>query len=637
MVMATATNLLVPLIFRASDLGKYGPFFSLIMIATVGHAIVRHRLMDIRVVIRRGAVYLVAVGVAGCVLFGLLLWSNALFHEEHRVPVREIVLALLVAVCFQPIKAVVQRGFDRYLYREPYDYQRAIRRASRLFAGTIDLAELVRHLDDVFAHTLRPEGIAVYVADEEDGEFLRIAAARSLPGPGQLRASVPTVAALAAQRKALFRDELGPDAPTALVDGFAALRAEVLVPLLTEDRLVGFLIVGAKRSGDPYFSDDADLLGTLADQAALAIRNAQRHDHVVQVNEEIQRILATIESAVVSVNTRGRIRLCNRAAETMLGASSGRLRGQPIGVLPAMIARHLGETIGSGESRPPIEISLPDAAGQLVPLMCSTAPLRGPHDVVLGAVAVLSDLSHIKALERERWRVERLASLEAIASGLVHEVRNPLVAIKTFIQLLPQRYTDPIFLETSTRAAERGIDRVETLLARFRALSSVPTQPLEPIDVSIPLQATIDLIRPQIEARGLRLRHVSGGPPRPLLGNASQLEQLFHNLCLNAIEAMQPGGELTVRLADLCEAGGTTLLVEISDTGSGIPEDLLPSIFNPFVTTKAKGSGLGLAICRTIADTHRATIRARNNTERPGCTFTVEFPVPAGTPQAAQT
>jgi two-component system sensor histidine kinase HydH len=93
---------------------------------------------------------------------------------------------------------------------------------------------------------------------------------------------------------------------------------------------------------------------------------------------------------------------------------------------------------------------------------------------------------------------------------------------------------------------------------------------------------------------------------------------------------MEPEGEPTVRVADLCAAGGATLLVEVCDTGTGIPDDILPTIFNPFVTTKARGSGLGLAICRSIADAHRATLSARNNTGRPGSTFTIEFPVPTG-------
>jgi signal transduction histidine kinase len=110
------------------------------------------------------------------------------------------------------------------------------------------------------------------------------------------------------------------------------------------------------------------------------------------------------------------------------------------------------------------------------------------------------------------------------------------------------------------------------------------------------------------------------------------LEGLFLNLCLNAVEAMKNGGELTVRVADLSAAGGTTVLVEVSDTGSGIPDELMDRIFNPFVTTKPRGSGLGLAICRSVADAHRAIIRARNNVGRPGATFTVEFPVVAARP-----
>jgi signal transduction histidine kinase len=89
---------------------------------------------------------------------------------------------------------------------------------------------------------------------------------------------------------------------------------------------------------------------------------------------------------------------------------------------------------------------------------------------------------------------------------------------------------------------------------------------------------------------------------------------------------MGEGGELTVRVADLREAGGNYLLVEISDTGPGVPPDLLDKFFNPFVNSKSRGSGLGLAIC-SIADAHRATLRVRNHVDRPGCTFTVEFPV----------
>ena len=133
------------------------------------------------------------------------------------------------------------------------------------------------------------------------------------------------------------------------------------------------------------------------------------------------------------------------------------------------------------------------------------------------------------------------------------------------------------------------------------------------------------------------LRLIEIGAAIESVGNDSLSEQLFHNLCLNAIEAMSQGGELTVRVADLREAGGNYLLVEISDTGPGIPPELFDKIFNPFVTSKARGSGLGLAICSSIADAHRATLRARNHTGRPGCTFTIEFPAAGERPATIRT
>jgi PAS domain S-box-containing protein len=404
------------------------------------------------------------------------------------------------------------------------------------------------------------------------------------------------------------------------------------VPLIEESELIGFLVLGAKRSGDPYFSNDADLLTTLANQAAVAVRNAQTHARVVQVNEEMQKVLETIESGVVAVGPRGRITLFNRAAERLTGTSAQAARGQSPECLPGPLGSALQATAADGEPRSQIEFSLPDTAGQLVPLMCSTSALRGPDGAPLGAVAVLADMSRLKELEQEKRRAERLASIEAIASGLIHEIRNPLVGIKTYAQLLPSRGASAEFREMFSRTAGREIGRIDDLLSRFRTMSRASQHPMEMVDISEPLRGTLETLHAELEDRKISLRRVGEQTRRQVLGNASQLQQFFLNLCLNAIQAMEPGGELTVRVADLSEGGGSTLLVEVADTGPGIPDHLLGTIFDPFVTTKPHGAGLGLAICRGIADAHHARILARNNVGRPGCTFTVEFPVPAARP-----
>jgi len=353
---------------------------------------------------------------------------------------------------------------------------------------------------------------------------------------------------------------------------------------------------------------------------------------VVHMNEQMNKVLETIESGVVAVGPRGRITLFNRAAEQLTGTATKLVHGRSPECLPAPLAELLTSTAADGQPRSHIEFSLPSAAGQLVPLMCSTSPLRGPGQAILGAVAVLNDISRLKELEQEKRRAERLASIEAITSGLIHEIRNPLVGIKTYAQLLPSRGTSEEFRDMFSRAAGREIGRIDDLLNRFRTMSRASHHPMETVDVSVPLRDTLETLHAEMEDRQIRLRQVGDAAHSSVVGNASQLQQLFLNLCLNAIQAMEPGGELTVRVADLSEGGGRTLIVEVADTGPGIPEDLLATVFDPFVTTKPHGTGLGLAICRGIADAHHARLGARNNVGRPGCTFTVEFPVPSGRP-----
>ncbi len=630
--LVIVTNLIVPILFNTSDLSKFGPLFTLPPLALVGHSIIRHHLLDLRVVVRHSAVYLAASCCAGLALVALLSASNAIIREEHGIPLPETLLALSVAILFGPLKTRIQRAFDRYLYREPYDYPRTIREASRALRGTIDLVALLESVTTVVDQTLKPEGAAVYLFDEDERHFRLV---RKLPGtgfPDTLPTSSPLVSEIRQRRETLFRDERAPAENVnrnARALAFAGLGADVVIPLIDEREVTGLLCINAKRSGDPYFSDDADLLATLANQLAVAIRNAQTHQRIVHLNQELQTILSTIEIGVVAVSARGRIALFNRAAERLTGMAAASARGQRVEHLPAPLAKSIAGTIGDGEPRSPVEFSLPDAAGRLVPIVASTSPLLNPARQLRGAVAVFSDVSHLKALEQEKGRAERLASIEAIASGLVHEIRNPLVAIKTFSQLLPTRYQDSEFRETFSRLAGREIRRIDTLLTRFRTLASASSQPMESVDVTDPIRATLALLGPQLDEHEIRVRQMVDGTPRPILGNIAQLEQLFLNLCLNAMEAMGAGGELTLRVADLTEGGGATLLVEVSDTGVGIPEELLASIFNPFTTTKRRGSGLGLAICRSIADAHRARLSARSNPGRPGSTFTVEFPVPA--------
>jgi signal transduction histidine kinase len=262
----------------------------------------------------------------------------------------------------------------------------------------------------------------------------------------------------------------------------------------------------------------------------------------------------------------------------------------------------------------------------ILPLVYSTAPLQDRDGSTHGALIVFSDLTRLKDLENEKQRAERLASFGALASGVAHEIKNPLVAIRTFAELLPERFADVEFREDFSKVVVREIDRIDNLVARLRGIASAPQRQARSVDVRQPLSDILKLLRGQLEQSRTTVRYVVEDDAPFVTIEDSQLKQLFLNILQNALEAMGEGGELSVRVGRTQSSGSAWILVEVSDTGPGMSEAVKAHVFDPFFTTKPAGSGLGLAICRSIVDAHRGTIRAENNSSSMGTTITIELP-----------
>jgi signal transduction histidine kinase len=628
--VALATNLFIPMFAATTRFAFIGPSLSLVTLALIGHSMVHYRLMDMRVVVRRGTVTIVAVIASAAVFALVMLAANSILSLPQPFTSRDVIVALAAGACLPALRRHLERLANRYLLRHPYSFRAVVRDTSRALAGTIHTSDLLGYLGVAIDRTLRPEHVGIYLLDGASGPLRLVWHTEPESLPPTLSVHSPCIVLAQRDRPLLFRDEIdqrsGNAAEMAAFAELTALNIEALVPMAEKHEVLGLVVLGPKRNGEAYFSDDADLLTTLVSQAALAVRNAQAHERVVEIKEELQTVLATIDSGVITMDASRRIRIFNAAAERLTGIATTAAIGGPVECLPAAIADALQGNRGGPQSRPQWECTLAGPNGRPASVLCSRASLSGAGGANLGTVIVLDDLSHLKELERERHRAERLAAIEAVASGLVHEVRNPLVAMKTFVQMLPARGEDRQFRENFTRVVGREIGRIDELLNRFRALAHPPSQPMSRLDIVGPLQAAIELIRARLETHGIALSYGAESAPPPVVGNASQLEQLFLNLLLNAIEAMEEGGELSVRVGESAALNGRAARVEVGDTGPGIPPELLPRIFNPFVTTKTQGTGLGLAICRSIGDAHRAHLEAHNNDGKPGCTFVVEFP-----------
>jgi two-component system nitrogen regulation sensor histidine kinase GlnL len=337
---------------------------------------------------------------------------------------------------------------------------------------------------------------------------------------------------------------------------------------------------------------------------------------------------------VIAIDAEGKVTLFNPAAERMIGQGSEPLRVGSSAALPPAIAQTLAATLEDGSPRLHIESIIPDPSGRLTPVVLNTSPLTEHEGRVLGAVIVFSDLTKLKELEGEKRRAERLAAWSALAAGIAHEIKNPLVSIKTFAELLPERYTDIDFRENFSKVAIKEIERIDSLVGRLRGLGAPSIQTLHPLDIRQPIEEILSLLVGQLEQTRIRVSKRYEGDLPQISGDHAQLKQVFLNLFMNSLDAMEPGGQLTIRLSTQSGYGRDIVRVEVRDTGKGIPEELLDKIFNPFVTTKHKGSGLGLAICRGIMDSHKATIRAENNPDGFGAALILEFPVTSAKPAA---
>lgn len=644
---ATATNLIVPLILRSSSLSRFGPLFGLVMIAMIAHSIIRYRLMNLRLVLRQGSVYLIAATIAGAVFSVIIVLGSTLVGGRPQdTPLPFLVaIAMAIALAFQPLKTWIQATLDRYLYRESYDYQRTLREASRIISGTLDLKSLLEYLCDTANRILRPDIVSAFARDNRDSTFWRaarvtIAELHPEQDISRVSATAPLPSFLMVHRGALIRDEVGrtlhgPAAEAAAAD-LRALGGEVAIPMMSESQLIGFVVVGTKLSGDAYFTDDIELLSTLSNQAAIAVNNAQLYGRVVLVNEYIENILRTMDSGVITVDASGQVAVVNATAEKLTRLPQSALRTMSVDTLPKPLGSQLQDTLGDGEPRLQLEASLPLDSTQL-PVVCSTAALRDEKGSIRGALIVFSDLSKLKALESDKRRAERLAAFGTLVSGIAHEIKNPLVAIKTFAELLPERFLDTDFREDFAKVVITEIDRIDDLVARLRGLAIPTPHAGGAIDLRDPIVDTLALLRAQLEqSRVTVVREFQDDEPF-VVADIAQLKQLFLNLFLNALEAMGRDGELTVRITRKRIQSDTWLVAEVADTGPGIPEGIRASIFNPFFTTKSRGSGLGLAICRGIVDAHRGTIRAEPRLDRSGTTMIVEFPAGVQTPAFAET
>ena len=603
-----SANLLLPMATGRSTYSWIGPYFSLILVAMVGHAIIRHRLMDLRLFISRGLAYALAMGVASVILItAARLISPAWEAEKLFVHPNLIVLTIVaLALLSSPAQRFISRLVDPYLYRG-IEHSEALRGATRRLSRLMQPAELASELRQILAEALVPESFTFLVKSFPNESFEPLSA-DSPSAPIDLHA----VTALHERQPATSIILINPTEESDKArETHTALRAagvEVLVTLGRRGQLLGLVLLGPRRSGDAYFKNDLGFVEAVADLASIALENALLYRQRIQMLEYSERLLESLDSAVVAIDVDGRITSFNPAATKLLGLSD-EYHGALMHVLPSEIGWALVLALSGGWHPREVEVTIDHVVRGILHVIISTAVLHDDEKRVSGALVVVTDLSAVKALERNQRRVEHLAIMASFYAGIAHEIRNPLAAISNLIAMLPDRFDDPEYRDTAVRLLPMEVARIVRLADRLRLMAPSEGGKLSIVSIPPLLHDIVAIHSPTAHEQQVKIElHCAEDLPK-IHGDPGQLVQLFVNLLRNAVEAMPEGGTITIEAERSKGRVGTdSVVVRVIDEGVGIDPTVRPKIFDPFFTTKPSGTGLGLSICREIADFHRARL-----------------------------
>ena len=320
---------------------------------------------------------------------------------------------------------------------------------------------------------------------------------------------------------------------------------------------------------------------------------------------------------VLVVDARKHIVACTAEAAEHLHRDAEKLLNAPLSSLPAPLARLIQEAARSGKAILNREIPLGSATalrGSILPVKT-----RGAMEIVV----VLNSLTSTPVFEQNLRRLDRLAGLGTLSASMAHEIKNGMVAIKTFVDLLAQKGQDTELTEVVGRELQR-INGIVTQMLRFAAPNRAAFVTVRIHDV---LDHSLRLMQHQISGKLISLQRHYHAEPDTVRGDDAQLQQAFMNFLVNALEAMGTNGVLTVRTEIVGgERRERQLQINIQDTGVGIAPENLDRLFEPFFTTKINGTGLGLAISQRIALEHRGSIRVQSEPGK-GSTFSLSLPV----------
>jgi signal transduction histidine kinase len=330
---------------------------------------------------------------------------------------------------------------------------------------------------------------------------------------------------------------------------------------------------------------------------------------------QLSRLLGALTSMVILVNEQSQIIYCNKSARSFFNEPALQFSGQPATQLPDFWFRHIQNYINVPVSDAKVaykrdqEIILLD--WQILPLV--------DEDIVAGWLILADDRTDYYHWQEVGRKAESFTAMASVIGPLAHELRNPLAATKGLLQLM-QRRREPEKIFNHINLILREVDRMNVLVNKFLQLGRTARTHLEIVNLADFFGEILPLLIAEASEAGVEINYQLESVPT-ILADQGQITQVVLNLFRNAVEAAGAGGQVTINLKSL----GDWVVLDLKNTGSEIPPEIMDRLFQPFVTTKEHGTGLGLAVAKAIITNHGGTITAANIPDY-GVVFSVKLP-----------
>ena len=603
---------------------------------TFGYAIFRYRLMDVDVIFKRGMAYAMAAGTIAGLYFAAVAFAAEVIHT--RLPssgsIGLVIAIVITALLFDPVKNWIQERIDRFFYKKRYDYRRTLIEFGRELSAETDLDKMMASVLDRLTRTLSVDRAAVFLRDGERFVIGKSAGIGGLLGLDLsfLEAPRPEPASH------LFFDNTHHavrETPSAQ-EAISRLDLNYYIPCKAQQENIAVLGLGKTAEGDFLNSEDVELLETLAGYIAIAIQNARLYASLEQKMLEYERlkdfnenIVESISVGVLAVDLDDRIEFWNSQMEVTYAMPRSEALGRSLSeVFPASFADEFKRLSQNAGIHNLYKFHIQTRSGDVRVTNIAIAPLVTRRFSVIGRLIIVDDITERIELESQLTQAEKLSSIGLLAAGVAHEVNTPLAVISSYAQLLSKQVQgdekQSALLEKITKQTFRASEIVNNLLNFSRTAASE----FSDVDLNRVIQETLTLLEHQFKTAKVKVQQELTSDLPHIHGNVGKLQQVFLNLFLNAKDAMPGGGTLSVATQN-----GYGVSVTVRDSGSGIAQEHIRRIYDPFFTTKnapregqSRGTGLGLAVTYGIIQEHAGKIHVESQPGS-GTTFFLEFPL----------